>query len=148
MERSQKRPSRKKALCSIKRKKGVKKQHKAPKKELQKNFTSDLDTLFEQALVDTIEEKQERAKSNIQAPPKPRNQRLRRLSGLDALIRHTEDMDVVEVNVPTKKRVTFVFDKDKLAKLKEIAKMEKSYLKDIIGDVVSKFIEKYEKEQN
>ena len=42
----------------------------------------------------------------------------------------------------------FVFDKEKLAKLKEIAKMEKAYLKDIIGDVVSNFIEKYEKEEN
>ena len=57
-------------------------------------------------------------------------------------------MEVVEVNVPTKKRVTFVFDKEKLAKLKEIARTEKAYLKDIIGDVVSRFIEKYEKEQN
>ena len=64
------------------------------------------------------------------------------------MIRHTEDMEVVEVNVPTKKRVTFVFDKEKLAKLKEIAKMEKAYLKDIIGDVVSSFIEKYEEEND
>ena len=118
------------------------------KKRSSKDFTSDLDTLFEEALAETIEEKEEKANSKVQAPPKPRKRRLRRLSGLDALIRHTEDMDVVEVNVPTKKRVTFVFDKEKLAKLKQIAKSEKAYLKDIIGDVVSNFIEKYEKEQN
>ena len=131
-----------------KSKKGTKKVIQNTKKRSSKNFTSDLDTLFEQAFADTIEEKKELAKSKIQAPPKPRNRRLRRLSGLDALIRSTGDMEVVEVNVPTKKRVTFVFDKKKLAKLKEIAKSEKSYLKDIIGDVVSRFIEKYEKEQN
>ncbi len=129
-----------------------KKEHKKVtldfKKRTSKDFTSDLETLFEEAFADTIEEKQEQAKSKIQAPPKPRQRRLRRLSGLDALIRHTEDMEVVEVNVPTKKRVTFVFDKEKLAKLKEIAKSEKVYLKDIIGDVVSRFIEKYEREQN
>jgi hypothetical protein len=131
-----------------KKKEEAKKTTQNIKKRSSKDFTSDLDTLFEQALAETIEEKQEKAKSKIQAPPKPAQRRLRRLSGLDALIRHTEDMEVVEVNVPTKKRVTFVFDKEKLAKLKEIAKSEKAYLKDIIGDVVSNFIEKYEKEQN
>lgn len=131
-----------------KKEKEANKSSQSVKKRSSKDFTSDLDTLFEQALADTIEEKQKLAKSKIQAPPKPRKRRLRRLSGLDALIRHTEDMEVVEVNVPTKKRVTFVFDKEKLAKLKEIAKSEKAYLKDIIGDVVSNFIEKYEKEQN
>ena len=131
-----------------KKKKETKKVVKDVKKRSSKNFTSDLDTLFEQALAETIEEKQEKAKSGIQAPPNPRKRRLRRLSGLDALIRHTADMETVEVNVPTKKRVTFVFDKEKLAKLKEIAKEEKAYLKDIIGEVVTNFIEKYEKEQN
>ena len=131
-----------------KKKKEAKKTEQSIKKRSSKDFTSDLDTLFEQALAETIEDKQEKAKSEIQAPPKPIKRRLRRLSGLDALIRHTENMEVVEVNVPTKKRVTFVFDKQKLAKLKEIAKSENSYLKDIIGDVVSKFIEKYDKEQN
>lgn len=131
-----------------KSKKESKQVTQSTKKRSSKDFTSDLDTLFEQALAETIEEKQEQAKSKIQAPPKPRPRRLRRLSGLDALIRHTEDMEVVEVNVPTKKRVTFAFDKEKLAKLKEIARSEKAYLKDIIGDVVSNFIEKYEKEQS
>jgi hypothetical protein len=130
-----------------KKKKEAKKDTQSIKKRSSKNFTSDLDTLFAEAFADTIEEKQNKAKSKIQAPPKPKR-RLRRLSGLDALIRHTENMEVVEVNVPTKKRVTFVFDKEKLAKLKEIAKEEKAYLKDIIGDVVSRFIEKYEKEQS
>ncbi len=120
---------------------------RSTKKRSSKDFTSDLGTLFEQALAETIEEKEEKAKSKIQAP-KTRKRRLRRLSGLDALIRHTEGLDVVEVNVPTKKRVTFVFDKDKLTRLKEIAKSEKAYLKDIIGDVVSSFIEKYEKEHS
>ena len=129
-------------------KKEVRKVSDSSKKRSSKDFTSDLDTLFEEALAETIEEKEEQAISKVQAPPKPRKRRLRRLSGLDALIRHTEDMDVVEVNVPTKKRVTFVFDKDKLAKLKQIAKSENAYLKDIIGDVVSNFIEKYEKEEN
>ena len=37
-----------------------------------------------------------------------------------------------------------VFDKQKLARLKRIAKIEKAYLKDIIGDLVSEFIDSYE----
>ena len=131
-----------------KKKKETKKASPSIKKRTSKDFTSDLDTLFEEALAETIEERQDKAKSKIQAPPKPRRRRLRRLSGLDALIRHTEDMESVEVDVPTKKRVSFVFEKDKLAKLKEIAKMENAYLKDIIGEVVTNFIEKYEKEQS
>jgi hypothetical protein len=133
-----------------KTKKEVKKVASSIKKRSSKNFTSDLDTLFKQALSDTIEESEEKAKSSkqAQAPPQRRQRRLRRLSGLDALIRHTEDMEVVEVNVPTKKRVTFVVEKEKLAKLKDIAKEENAYLKDIINRVVSNFIDKYEKEQN
>ena len=131
-----------------KSKKEVKKAVDTIKKRPSKNFTSDLDTLFEQALIDTIDEDREKAKSNKQAIQKSRQNRLRRLSGLDALIRHTEDMDRVEVNVPTKKRLTFVVEKDKLAKLKEIAKEENAYLKDILARVVANFIEKYEKEQN
>lgn len=125
---------------------------KNKKKRSSKNFTSDLDTLFQEALTDTINDSEVQTKSKTtkqpQALPPSRQRRLRRLSGLDALIRHTGDMETVEVNVPTKKRVTFVFEKDKLAKLKEIAKGEKAYLKDIIGRVVSNFIEKYEKQQN
>lgn len=115
------------------------------KRASSKDFTSDLDTLFQMALSETIEEKEKKKKSVPKSSHRPR--RSRRLSGLDALIRRTEDLDVVEVNVPTKKRVSFVCDKEKVAKLKQIAKKEKAYLKDIIGEVVSKFIEKYEKEQ-
>ncbi len=107
-----------------------------------KNFTSDLETLFEEALAETIEEKQGKEEVN-----KNVRRRRRPLTGLDALIRRTGDMDHVEVNVPNKKRVTFVIDKPKLERLKKIAKHKKLYLKDIIGEVMSKFIEKHEREQ-
>ncbi len=113
-----------------------------------KNFTSDLETLFEQALTDTIEEKRENEQRKTATRKVISRRRMRPLSGLDALIRRTDDLDRVEVNVPSKKRVTFVFDKAKLARLKKIAKEEKAYLKDIIGDVVSKFIENYEAAQD
>lgn len=114
-------------------------------KRSSKDFTSDLETLFEEALVETIEGKEEKAiqKKEIQRAARKRR---RPLSGLDALIRKTGDMEYVEVNVPSKKRVTFVIDKTKLERLKTIAKAKKLYLKDIIGEVMSKFIEKQEQE--
>ncbi len=115
----------------------------AVSKRSSKNFTSDLETLFERALSETIEEKVEKAqKKEIRQTVKKRR---RPLSGLDALIRKTGDMEYVEVNVPNKKRVTFVIDKPKLERLKQIAKAKKLYLKDIIGEVMSKFIEKHER---
>ena len=116
------------------------------KRSSSKNFTSDLETLFEQALNETIEEKLEKHKRKTNRKTITRR-RMRPLSGLDALIRKTSEMDVVEVNIPNKKRVTFIFDKQKLLRLKEIAKKEKAYLKDIIGEVMSKFIENYEQDQ-
>lgn len=115
-------------------------------KRSSKDFTSDLETLFEQAISETIEEKLEQENQKKAIKKRARKLRSRPLSGLDALIRRTGDMDYVEVNVPTKKRVTFVFDKKKLEQLKQIAKSKKLYLKDIIGDVMSNFIEKYETE--
>ncbi len=112
-------------------------------KRSNKNFTSDLESLFEQAMSETIEEKLEEANQKEVVKRKAQKRR-RPLSGLDALIRRTDGMDFVEVNVPNKKRVTFVFDKKKLEQLKGIAKSKKLYLKDIIGDVMTSFIEKYE----
>jgi len=118
----------------------------AARRAASKNFTSDLETLFEKALSETIEDKIDRANQK-QEVRKQAKKRRRPLSGLDALIRRTGDMDYIEVNVPNKKRVTFVFDKQKLERLKKIAKNKKLYLKDIIGDVMSSFIEKYENDR-
>ena len=77
------------------------KKKKLLSKRSSKNFTSDLETLFEQALVKTIEEKQEKAnrKDSIR---KRLGRKSNRPIGLDALIRRKTDMEVVEVNIPTK----------------------------------------------
>ena len=112
-----------------------------------KNFTADLDCLFEDALTETIAEKVNKiAKNTTQEKNIRAKKRINRpLGGLDALIRKTSDMEEVKINTPNKKRVTFTFDKTKLQKLKSIAKKEKQFLKDIIGGVVAEFIEEYEK---
>ncbi|MEM1319973.1 MAG: hypothetical protein AAGG75_06920 [Bacteroidota bacterium] len=119
---------------------------KKRKRSSGKTFTSDLDSLFEAAVSDAIDA---RAKKQPEAAPRKGSplKRLRRkpLSGIDALIRQTiSDSRIDYDDSAPKKRVTFIYDKHKLARLKAIAKVEKAYLKDIIGKIVSEFIDEYE----
>ncbi|MCB0644189.1 MAG: hypothetical protein KDC44_21245, partial [Phaeodactylibacter sp.] len=66
------------------------------------------------------------------------------VSGLDVLIRRTIETTELEVNYQSKKRITFVFDREKLDKLKQIARKEKSYLKDLVDELISEYIDSYE----
>jgi len=147
------------------------------KRSSSKNFTSDLESLFMDAMTDSYEEDiQEKTKEQPaaaeavdstteaaataadpekdkrpeEAAPKSKPVRKRRVissprsrGGLDLLIRQTSEETYIEYQSENK-RVTFVFDKKKLERLKKIAKSQKAFLKDIIGDVVSKYIEQYE----
>lgn len=111
-----------------------------------KNFTSDLDSLFEDALKESMEEQFEKLKKNAGIEEDTHASQTR-YSGIDALIRQTLDSGSYEVDYLPTKRVTFVFDHKKLDKLKSIAKMEKAYIKDIINSVISGYIEEYEKKK-
>jgi hypothetical protein len=53
-------------------------------------------------------------------------------------------MEIIEDRSLNTKRLTVTFDKKKLEKLKKIARLEKSYLKDILGEIVAEYIKKYE----
>jgi len=121
------------------------------KRSSSKNFTSDLDSLFEDALKETVLEKVEKIKEKTLGSDTKTARRKRAstvaLTGIDALIRKTGNLEASEL-IPTKKRVSFAFDRHKFQKLKNIAKEEKMYLKDIIGDVVSDFIKEYESKNN
>ena len=103
-----------------------------------KNFTSDLDTLFESVLEDNLRESKEVQSTNERKSKRPP------VVGLDALIQRTTDHDYDYTT--TKKRVTFIFEKKKLDKLKRIAKLQNAYLKDIIGKIVGTHIDKYDDE--
>ena len=125
---------------------------KAPKpvkRSSRKNFTTDLDSLLEEALQESFDEQMEASTSSDskaqvfhkQAPRK------RHISGLDKLIRSTvesSEMKVEENPAAGRKRLTVTFEKKKVEKLKKIARIEKSYLKDILGDLVANFIKEYE----
>jgi len=129
----------------VSKNKSVKKDDPKQKKRSKsgKNFTSDLDTLFEAALSDNT-----KASQYDNTPSGNQNARVQKrrpsVVGLDALIQQTTDVNLDYTS--TKKRVTFIFEKKKLDKLKKIAKLQNSFLKDIIGKIVGEHISKYNDE--
>lgn len=120
---------------------------KSKKGRSSKNFTSDLDSLFEDTFKETIEETRTDYNEKTTAKSEKKRKQRRPVSGLDALIRRTLEGSESEVSYDKRKRVTFVFEKAKVEKLKRIAKAEKVYLKDILGDIVKDYLRKYEKEK-
>lgn len=121
------------------------------KRKSGKSFTSDLDSLFEEVLQESFQEKLgEQAQESVEvkvAKPHQSVRRRRPVMGLDVLIRHTSDLTKEEMMTTSfQKRVTFVYDRKKVAKLKSIAKENKMYMKDIIGKAVSAWLKEYEAE--
>ncbi len=114
-----------------------------------KNFTTDLDSLLEEAMQETFDE-QMQAKETESSSTKAQvfhqqAHRRRPMGGLDMLIRRTVERSTVEEDKITgTKRLTVTFDKTKLSKLKKIARIEKAYLKDILGEIVAEYIKRYE----
>lgn len=127
--------------------KTTKKKTMKPKKEPNmKSFASDLDSFFQDAITESVDEQVEELKNGKKIKVKKPIRRKPNF-GLDNLIRQTlETSTVVTVkDTPTRKRVTFLFDKEKLAEFKKIVRNEKAYMKDIIGGLVSEYLEQYNK---
>ena len=113
-----------------------------------KNFTSDLDALFNEAFTEAVEEKVEklRRESGIEDPfGTARSSNKKPLSGLDALIRQTVDTSLAGLEHAAVKRLTIMFENQKIERLKSIAKQERAFIKDLVGNVLTEFIENYEK---
>lgn len=129
---------------------------KRKKRSSSKDFTADLDSLLQDALQESVAKHAQKKKKSLPVAKSNRQAKRGRikqtLSGLDALIRQTissSEMDIEDQSsnpsLPKKKRVTFSFDREKVDKLKSIARKEKSYIKDIVNKVVSEYIDEYEK---
>ena len=113
-----------------------------------KNFASDLQSFLQEAFDDSIERQlEERQKRDHAVPAKPsvKKKRRRPMAGLDALIRSTVDPQPgsdKDDNRP--KRITLSFDPVKLEKLKDIARSQRTLLRDIIDEIVEEYLNKVE----
>lgn len=123
---------------------------RSKRRSSRKNFTSNLDSLFQEALEESVQEHVQKAqkKPSFKERKEKSNARIKRtLSGLDALIRQTTDGNInleISKKETSTKRVTFTLNKARFSKLKEIAREEKAFIKDIMGDLIAQYIKKYE----
>ena len=123
--------------ATVSKTKAVKPQSKT-KEASDDSFKTTLDALFQESFEDQgidklfVETKFEKRKKRKVAKKK----------GFDLLFEPT--VDELEEPVAKKgKRVTFAFEEEKLLVLKEIARKERKFLKDIVNKIVSEYISKY-----
>ena len=119
------------------------------KRTTTKNFTSDLDSLFQDAFTEAIEENADKLRRDMDEDDpfnSKRNTYKKPLAGLDALIRETIDTSLVGLEHAPIKRFTIMFENKKIEQLKNIAKQERAFVKDLVGDVLTEFIKNYEQQ--
>jgi hypothetical protein len=111
-----------------------------------KKFADDLESLLQMAFEDSFDRQKNKGLSELEeATLKKRSHRP--MSGLDSLIRTTVDPSQMRYEEFPTRRLTIVFDEKKLSKLKEIARTEKTVLRDIIDEIVAGFILEYERKK-
>ncbi len=114
-----------------------------------KNFMTDLDALLQEALEETMEKYESNQPDSIAAGNAKNRQAIGNLpsassNGLDALIRQTIDFQEINTDESTgKKRLTVTVDRSKLDRLKAIARLENAYLKDLLLEVIDRYINEY-----
>ena len=115
-----------------------------------KSFTSDLDSLFDIAVEAQQQQREQRTTPSATPQPKTVGKMRERktLSGLDALIRQTAEVDESGFVQKKTKRVTFAYSRIKLDKLKRIARNRRLYLKDIMAEIVNEYLEQHGDSEN
>ncbi|MBC6996100.1 hypothetical protein QWY85_04730 [Neolewinella lacunae] len=112
----------------------------ARKKLSSKRFTKDLDAF----LSDGFDREPKAGKAFGTTPG--RIPARRRTTGLDLLIRSTvnpeDERSREESHQDNTKRVTLIFNKEHLDELKEHAKMRGLFLKDVVQEMVARYLEK------
>jgi hypothetical protein len=112
------------------------------KKAQGKRFTDDLQAF----LMEAFEESFERQMQQVPAEAEIKKRSSKTMEGLDALIRSTVEPKV-QFDQHATRRLTLQFDERKLEKLKTIARMEKTLLRDIIDGIVEEYIARWEKQK-
>lgn len=114
-----------------------------------KNFMSDLDSLLQEALEESLERFEANQPDTTTPSGKTKatsaaTSHRATVSGLDALIRQTIDVQEIATDEASgKKRLTVTVDRSKLDKLKAIARLENSYMKDLLVSLIDEYIEEY-----
>lgn len=121
-------------------------------KKSSKGFASQLDAFLADAFesVDTTEsaegQEQEQAAQKEGTKPRRTLKKKRRLTGLDLLIRQTTDTPPTQrLNLADKRRLTLAFDKVQLNELKAIAEKEGVFLKDLINQLIERYLQERDK---
>lgn len=109
-----------------------------------KDFSSDLQSFLQDAFEESFEEQVSRDSSASTTSPEVKKRRRKPLSGLDSLIRNTLEQSSMRIDPKSTRRLVVTFKEDQLQKLKTIARKEKTYLKEIINEIVEEFIKEYE----
>jgi hypothetical protein len=117
-------------------------EERATKKSSGKRFSDDLQSFLMEAFEESFERQIQQPLDTGSIELKKRSQKP--MSGLDALIRTTIDPKIQLDSAYQLRRLTVAFDEQKLEKLKTIARMEKTYLRDIIDVIVADYIKEYE----
>lgn len=114
-----------------------------------KNFAMGLDALLQEALEESLE-KYDADQPDTMTPSRRSKSASftsgsgQNFSGLDALIRQTIDVQEIHTDEASgKKRLTVAVDRSKLDKLKIIARLENSYLKDLLVNLIDGYIVEY-----
>lgn len=119
------------------------------RKSAHKNFMADLDSLLHEALEESLERFEANQPDSTTPSGKSKatgaNISYRSpMTGLDALIRQTIDVqEIANDEASGKKRLTVTVDRTKLDKLKTIARLENSYMKDLLVHLIDEYIQEY-----
>jgi len=113
---------------------------KKTEKKNSKGFAAKLDAFLADAF-EAAEEQETQEKKAIKTAKKTVRKKPRRLTGLDLLIRQTTDKPPQKkMNLAEKRRLTLAFDKTQLAELKKIAEKEGVFLKDLINQLIDRYL--------
>jgi hypothetical protein len=109
-----------------------------------KDFSSDIDQVIIDSFVTNNDEKQRSGDADINYAhiKKPKRNSL---GGLESLL--TRTLEISDFDFETKRRIVLILEQAKVDRLKEIAKSEQSFLKDIITKSVSYYIDQYDRKR-
>lgn len=113
------------------------------RKQGNKDFSSDLAAFLASAFEESLGEQLAQAQTGGAKRENPIA-----ASGLDLLLRSSLSPKSMEIhNQHPTRRITLIFEAEKLEKLKTIARLEQAQVKDIVNDIVAEYIKKYENQK-